>query len=49
MKQNGRSSRRTGRVSRSALDSEMKLYLLIWTLNIVTRDANFEILNTDEM
>ena len=35
MKRNGRSSRRTGRVSRSVLDSELKLHLLISILNIV--------------
>ena len=49
MRQNGRSSRRTGRVSRSVLDSELKLYLLISILNIISRDANFEKLNTGEM
>ena len=49
MRQNGRSSRRTGRVSRSVLDSELKLYLLISILNIISRDANFEKLNTGKM
>ena len=49
MKRNGKSSRRTGRVSRSVLDSELKLYLLISMLNIISRDANFEELNTGEM
>ena len=49
IKRNGRSSCRTGRVSRSVLDSELKLYLLIWTLNIVSRDGNFEKSNTGEM
>ena len=42
MKRNRRSSRRTGRVSRTVLDSELKLYLLISILNIISRDANFE-------
>ena len=49
MKQNGRSSRRTGRVSRSVLDSELKLYLLIWILNIISRAVNFGKLNAGEM
>ena len=49
MKRNRKSSRRTGRVSRSVLDSELKLYLLISILNIISRDANFEELNTGEM
>ena len=49
MKRNGRSSRRMGRVSRFALDSELKLYLLIWILNIITRNTNFEKLDTGEM
>ena len=30
-------------------DSELRLYLLIWILNIITKDANFEKLNTVEM
>ena len=45
MKRNGRSSLRTGRVSRTVLDSELKLYLLISILNIIGRDGNFEKLN----
>ena len=49
MKRKRGSSRRTGRVSRSDLDSELKLYLRIWILNIISRDANFEKFNTDEM
>ena len=49
MKRNERSSRWTGRVNRSVLDSELKLHLLIWILNIITRDGNFEELNTGEM
>ena len=49
MKIKGRSYRRTKRVNRSVLDSELKLYLLIWTLNIISGDANFEKLNTGEM
>ena len=48
MKQNGGSSCRTGRVSRSVLYSELKLYFLIWILNIISRDADFEKLNTGE-
>ena len=40
MKRNGRSSRRTGGVSRSILDYE---------LYIISRDANFEKLNTGKM
>ena len=49
MKRNRRSSRRTGRVSRTVLDSELKLYLLISILNVISRDANFEKLNTGKM
>ena len=45
MKRNGRSSLRTGRVSMTVLDSELKLYLLISILNIISRDGNFEKLN----
>ena len=37
------------RVCRSVLDYELKLYLLIWTLNIISRDANFQKSNTSEM
>ena len=39
MKQNGRSFGWVGRVSRSVLENELKLYSLIWTLNIISRDA----------
>ena len=49
MNRNERSSRRTGRVGRSVFDSELKLYWLIWILNIISRDANFEKLNAGEM
>ena len=48
-KENGRSYRRTERVSRTVLDSELKLYLLISILNVISRDANFEKLNTGKM
>ena len=37
------------RVSRTVLDSELKLYLLISILNVISRDANFEKLNTSKM
>ena len=49
MKRNGKPSRRTGRLSRSVLDSELKLYLLIWSLSIISRDVNFEKSDTGEM
>ena len=48
-KENGRSYSRTERVSRTVLDSELKLYLLISILNVISRDANFEKLNTGKM
>ena len=54
-KEKKRKKKKTGhhpvgrRVSRTVLDSELKLYLLISILNVISRDANFEKLNTGKM
>ena len=38
-----------GRLSRSVLDSELKLHLLIWSLSMISKVVNFEKSNTGEM